>query len=467
MGEIFVKGIGRVRIQGDTPTPEESEVIARGQGVGPTPDVPTPIDGPFSGVDRAIRALLPPDEYTGRPVQERATGTFGFKDYETRGTILPFGKTREGKFEFATPQIGVDLLTSALLPSHAIRGGEYAPEDVTKFALDFAAPAGRSIGGGVRRGLSKREFIDAAPSTEELKTAAIAKKTAATASGMNVDPDRFSDLLATMEKEAVRNRLNPTLHPKTTGVFQVLAKELGNSPDVEDLHILRRIINDAEKNIGSDDARQAGILREALDDFVLNMTDADTVAGGSEDVAKNLKAFRQNWARAMKSDAIERIVELAQTQASGFENGIRIQIRQLLRNPKRLRGFSDAEIEMMKHIESGGSIGDKLLRLGAKAGFGKPGGGSNFLGGAIATGAGQAAAGPVGAVTVPAVGGMMGEASASSIASQTDLLRAMVATSQGAPKYVRLKALADVLTRGAGPAVGAQMPTTYQGKPVI
>jgi hypothetical protein len=72
-------------------------------------------------------------------------GAFGMDPTLKRATLLPVAMNAAGEREWAVPQAVVDMLSSAMLPGHVMKGGAWSPQDVTKMALDvgmLGAPVG-------------------------------------------------------------------------------------------------------------------------------------------------------------------------------------------------------------------------------------------------------------------------------------------------------------------------------------
>jgi len=108
------------------------------------------------------------------------------------------------------------------------------------------------------------------------------------------------------------------------------------------------------------------------------------------------------WRRAKKSELIEETFTKAGDQASGFENGIRAQFRQILGNKKKLRGFNQEEVDAMRKIVRGGTLENAAKMMGR---FGlSEGQASNMLLGSLGAAGGFAAGGVTGAIAVPLVG---------------------------------------------------------------
>lgn len=400
--------------------------------------------------------IIPKDEPQPQTLQENAQDAFGFNDYVERGTLLPLGKTQDGEIEFAMPQIAVDMATSSLLPGHAYEGGSYTGDDVSRFALDYAVPA--SISNPSRATpLTRRQFIEAAPSTEDLSSAAGPLFKSAKESGVALTSDRYADFLVDLETRLVNEGIDNMLHPKATAVFDALSRRLGDDPTIGELMTMRRQIGTASNSIApelADERRIAVIMRENLDGLIDNMTDADIVAGSAAGVSDNLSAARDLWSRSKKSEIIDDIIARAENQASGVENGIRIGFRALLNNPKRLRGFTPDEISAMKEVVAG-TASTKALRLLGKLSFGTKG--TNFLGGSIGMAAGSAAGGYVGGAAAPILGYMAQKAADASTRRGGDLVRALAATGGQLPGGNSGR-LAEMLLKGFPPLVGTGAP---------
>lgn len=416
------------------------------------PDVPAPV------VPEAPNTL-----------QARAQEVFGFDpSIVQRGTILPIGRTAEGDVELAVPQIGVDVLTSALAPGEAARGipgfaegeedrVELTPQDAALFTADFLLPGTRPFN-APRSAMTRRQFVRGAPSTEDVQTQARGALSRAQGSGTVVSDDAFGSFVDDLGAELGRSGANQDLHPTVTAAFNALRRDdqfatmargsgaagpddivdamrranrglPADAPigmDVDNLITARRQIGAALRSTDPDERRLGGIMAERFDDFVSNLQPEQLTGGTGAGVGENLAEFRRLWQRAKKSETLDLAIEAAREQASGFENGLRTQFRQILRNPKRVQGFTDAERDAMRNVVNGGPV-RAALRLLGKASFGTNQG-TNFLGGTIGVGAGSMLGGPTGAMLAP-VAGLAGQRGAQrSTLNAANMARAMAAT---------------------------------------
>lgn len=265
--------------------------------------------------------------------------------------------------------------------------------------LGAAVPA---AGAGISRGIGRirdnraiRAAVDAAPTREEL-----ASRAGALFDGVRdarIPTERMPALAENVTAMGREYGMDPMLMPNASRVSNNLSDlAQTQAPDVswQDLNIIRRqaavpagnLANRPESAVGSQ-------MIDAIDGFV-------------DDVAPSLGAAgreaRDMWGTLRRSEMIDSAFERAKTAASGFENGLQIEFRRILRNPKMLRGFSDAEVKAMKSVVNGGVL-HGLLRQVGRLGFSLDGG-SNAVGGAFGVGAGSLLGGPVGGILAGVVG---------------------------------------------------------------
>lgn len=380
-------------------------------------------------------------------LQQRAQEVYGFDPDVRRSALLPFGE-KGGKTVPAMPQVGVDILSSALLPGHVKQGGSYTPEDATKFALDIAAPATSKAMRSATK--PKGQIIKEAPATEDLATQGGRMFQSARDSGITLDPDDYVNFLSDVEN-AVSGELDSMLHPKAFAALNAAIKRIGKDLTLQDLQIIRRQMGVATRSTTpelADERRIASIMMDKLDDVV-------------EGLSSLPREARRVWARAKKSQTIEDAIEAAKTQASGFENGLRIQFRQILRSPKKSRGFSPDELKAMKQVANG-DASQWALRILGILGFGTTGSQPNIVGAGIGSYLGAAVGGPYGAAAVPLLGHGAKRVAESRAHRNAQLARALAATGGKMPRpETRLQGLMALST---APLLGTQLEPTQVNK---
>ena len=250
--------------------------------------------------------------------------------------------------------------------------------------------------------------------------------------------------------QRLRNELEPAMEAVGFDKFDTAAKprvvlasiekmiQDGKSLDLQTIENIRRRIGKAIQDTVATpgDQKVAMTMRDQFDNWFEGLAAKDITVRGQEVVgpvvenaaAAALKVARAANVKFRKSETIEEIVTNAEMQASGFENGLRIGFRQLLKNKKRIKGFSQDEQNIMREIVDGNAA-TNLARLIGKFGFNITGKGSapNIVGAGIGGAAGYQYD-PLAALAVPAVG-TGSKFLADRLARNTaDYLRAMAAT---------------------------------------
>lgn len=236
---------------------------------------------------------------------------------------------------------------------------------------------------------------DAVPTKEQLGDAATAAYKRADDSGIAMKAESFDKMRAGLVDDLTKGGIDPTLHPKATAALGRIVKEEGPIT-LQKAETLRRVALDAEDTLEKSDARNAGKIVDALDDYVDNLKDSDLVSGNVKDAAA-LKEARALYTRKRKADDIERLIKRAEYSPSGFENGLRIEFRSLAKNDRRFNRYNTEEKAAINKVAKGGAVENTLRLLGKAAPTG-------IVSGGLSSGAGFAFGGPVGALAVPAVG---------------------------------------------------------------
>lgn len=334
-----------------------------------------------------------------------------------RGAILPFGVTAEGETVLAVPEIALDVARSILLPGQVMRGVAATPEDVLNLALTTTGGAVRGI--GTLKTVTKAKQITArqiadAPTSLDLTKASGKKYTASRQSGGFLKPDDYVGFLAGAERDMIEEGMDAALHPELASVFNVLTKKIGAEDlDARQLHNIRRTIGIATGSLKPDEARIARVLRDNFDDFVENLPGTPAWVEA-----------RKLYASARRLETVETAIIKAGNQSSGLENGLRIQFRQILNNPRAVRGFTKQEKAAMQAVVDGDFTANNLKRLG-RLGVGR-GQQQNFIGLATGIFAGGAIGGPIGSVAAVGVGQLALRGAERRTQRAADLVRALI-----------------------------------------
>ena len=359
---------------GEATAPSMDEMYQREAAVdaqNPLP-VPTPKDVISSNQTRAgldaLAGPLPEPQTTGEQYA-RTISQFAPAAILAPGTALR-------KAAFATVP-GAASETAG----QATEGTEAEP-----FARAGAALlGGLATAGGQGRAVSKA--VESAPSTNQIKRASQQAFDEADQIGFQVKPAVMDNFVQRVVRDAKADGLHAKLHPKTTAALETIVDEVIPNPSLKNLHTARKLLGQAASSIEPAERRFASIVIDRLDNFMESLHAGRVISGDPEKAVGLLKKGIEGWAQFRKAEMIENAIELAKTQASGFENGLRIQFRQILRNPKKLRGFTEEEKRALRQVVGGTSAQNILTMLG-RFGFdiSKLGNKSSFMPGALVGG---------------------------------------------------------------------------------
>lgn len=307
--------------------------------------------------------------------------------------------------------------------------GEATDSELLGLGAAMLTPGAKALPGAVRGAVdaskAKSSIIQGAPTRDALNTAGnAAYKRASDISG-KVRPGSFTALLDDLSGIAAREGAAEGLTPKIFGALKAAASRTGEL-GVDDLEIVRRQLSMAIDPMDRNQSRIAMKLRDRLDDYVQNIGPDDLAEGSMKGASDALKEARSIWAKNRKTEVIEEIIENAKTQASGNENGLRIGFRALLKNKKKIAGFTPDEVQAIREVAEGTPTRNAMRFLG-KFGF-DFGANTNALGVVLGGGAGYGAGGPIGAVALPAIGSAARYGSEKLTSRAAELARALTAT---------------------------------------
>jgi hypothetical protein len=247
------------------------------------------------------------------------------------------------------------------------------------------------------------------PSVDQLKTQSRDAYKRAAESGVFYNANQFDDFIDNLntnlrDQEGKRVTVLPELHPKSNAVLQAFSRYKGSNKTLEDMDDLRRIARDAASAPDPADRRVGMIIRNKIDDFILN----ESPVGGEAGV-EALKEARGYWSRARKGDVIEDLMFDARLDSkgtftgAGVENAMRREFKRLAKS-NDFRLFNKDEQRAILSVVEGGPFSNATRLIGK---FAPTGVVSGTLGPTLGSAVGFGAAGPwglTGAAVVPAVG---------------------------------------------------------------
>jgi hypothetical protein len=250
-----------------------------------------------------------------------------------------------------------------------------------------------------------KEIGEAAPSIDQLKDTSRAVYKEIDDLGARVNKNAYRRLTSEITRDARKFGLDKDITPKASKALARFNDIRGRDVSLTEIDTLRKVAQNAASSLEPAEAALGARMIESVDSFLDNVKPSALAApegAAVKDIGARYKAARNLWGRARKSELVQESFEKARNQASGFENGVRTQFRQILNNKKKSRFFNAEEKAAMKRVVVGDSK-ENIAKLIGRLGFSE-GSATNILGGAVGATAGAAAFGAPGAVIVPLIG---------------------------------------------------------------
>jgi hypothetical protein len=234
-------------------------------------------------------------------------------------------------------------------------------------------------------GMTATRKAKGAPTAEQLAQESTNLFTKASQSGVLFQSDAFINRMDNISKDLRAEGYTPKAYPKIASAIEELTNP-ATPKDFTELQSLRKIIKGAQASVDPQERRLASILVDEFDNTILNAPDS-VIIGGSKDSLKMWKDARDSYSKLKKSEVFDDMLKNAELDkskftASGAENSMAQQLRQLAKNDKKMRLFSKQEQEAIEKAAKGGTTQNLLKFYGRFAPTGVVSG--IFSGGAIA-----------------------------------------------------------------------------------
>lgn len=275
-----------------------------------------------------------------------------------------------------------------------------AKDALTTGTLGAGLGAGASAFGSLIKKAMEAKALDRAikaaaknaPTTEALRAAGNAAYKTVDGAGVSINPaalqPKLGGIADDLRGEGVALDVGGKVFPAARGVMEAADSFTTgrNSVPFKDLDVLRRYMGAAAASNPANkaDARLATKAVTSLDDIVDQLQPQDIDAGDLQALQTMLPKAREIWTKMSKSQRIDDAIEASQDYLSGSASGLRNQFARILRNPKLIRGFSEAEKRALRNVVRGtipeqalhlaaGGLGRLMTMAGGFAGGGIPG----------------------------------------------------------------------------------------------
>ncbi len=274
-----------------------------------------------------------------------------------------------------------------------------------------------------------------APSVDELKSTAASIYKSLDDSGISIESKSFDKVIKDIDRTLRKEGFDKDLHPKVAAVLNRLKTDAGVDKTLSEIDTLRKVTRGAADSIEKSERRLGVIAIEKIDTFLDGI--GGNIGGGRE-AGEAFRSARGLWQRARKAELLDAAVVEAESQASGFENGIRTQFRSLQKkiNNGKVKGFTAEERTAIKKVVEGTNAGNVARFLG-KFGIldGITSRSLTTLGGAGLAGA---AGGPGAAAAVPIVGQLSGALSQRMTANNAKMANAIIRAGKNGKNIARI-----------------------------
>jgi hypothetical protein len=256
-------------------------------------------------------------------------------------------------------------ISNVLAPAVASEAAGQATEGT---AAEPFARVGAAVAGGLAPGMLARGLQRApkAPSIGELGAKTDAAYDAMRNSNVVLTPYKadliHKDVWGTLSAKG----FDPDMHKDVATALKSLEKVSAQPLALETLDMKRRLFSEAAKDKG-----QSRLVRKAIeriDDHIANLANTDVVVGNPQQASSAIKDGRTFAHRKFKAEEIANALKKAErrTASTGsggnIDNAIRQNIRKILDNPKKSRGFTADELAMMENVVKTGKA-QNLARL--------------------------------------------------------------------------------------------------------
>lgn len=240
----------------------------------------------------------------------------------------------------------------------------------------FAAPV---IGKGVQRGAgaianraANKATVATAPTVDDLAAKSTALFQQADNMGVVVKSAPYQNFAANLQTTIAREGVDAQVTPSSAAALNRVVSEAASGQPVtlQQIDTVRRVVQNAAGSTDPNERRLASMMLGQIDDFIDNLAPNDLASGASADVGPVLRQARNLWGRMRRTqmidEATEKAVRRADSTGSGgnTNNAIRQNLRAILDNPNKRRGFSDVELGAMEDVVRGTPSQNALRLLG-------------------------------------------------------------------------------------------------------
>ena len=219
--------------------------------------------------------------------------------------------------------------------------------------------------------MARRAVARQTPSFDELRDAKNAAYARVDDLGVQYKPEAVDDMLTGISDELRAARMHPLRHPKASSMRDDLETLRSTSPSLSELDQMRQVVRRDVANVADEGESFFGRkMIDNIDEFVQAAGPDQVVVGDPQaaaDAIRSARSLNTQYRKAeMVGDAVDHAVHRAGSTGSGgnTNNAIRQNIRSILDNRKKSRGFTSGEKALMEQIVMGTKKQNALRQVG-------------------------------------------------------------------------------------------------------
>jgi hypothetical protein len=210
--------------------------------------------------------------------------------------------------------------------------------------------------------------MEVAPSSQALENISTNRYQTISQSGIKFDSNAFTSDMDSIAKGLRVEGYTPKAYPKLAGAIEELTSQ-AQPKDWTELQALRKMIKGGQKSVDPEERRLASILLDEYDNYLMTVSPTKVVSGQAKDFGKTWQEARDAYSKMKKAEVFEDILETAKLDRSKFtmsgaENSMAQQLRNLAKNDKRMRLFTQDEQKAIRKAAEGGTVQNLLKFVG-------------------------------------------------------------------------------------------------------
>lgn len=231
--------------------------------------------------------------------------------------------------------------------------------------------AGEGLSAGISKvagAFNKKPNI---PSVDDLRTGAKAAYDKADQAGVIFTPQGVGRLGNDIRVELANFGFHPKLQPRIATVLDEIERLQTGNVTFKGMDVLRRVADSARASMDPSEKKLGSMIVGKIDEFLENAGPSEVLMGDQAGASASVKEARDLWRRLRKSEMVSEALTKAERRAASTgsggnaDNASRQNIRALLDNPRKARGFTGDERQAMETVVRG-TPGQNAARLVGK-----------------------------------------------------------------------------------------------------